>query len=76
MQDVSTSLGDASAFIEEVEIQLGWSHSIPRDRGIDRMRQLALKLHAIAQTKVRLFVYEHATVDKRFPSQQHHSIDP
>lgn len=55
MLDVSTSLGDAAAFVEEVEIQLGWSHSIPRDRGIDRMRQLALKLHTMAQAKVRMF---------------------
>ena len=55
MQDVSTSLGDTAAFVEEVEIQLGWSHSIPRDRGIDRMRQLALRLYTMAQAKVRLF---------------------
>ncbi|KAF8592355.1 hypothetical protein K439DRAFT_1625752 [Ramaria rubella] len=54
LQDVSTSLVDTAAFHEEVEIQLGWPHSMPRDRGIDRMRQLALKLHTIAQTKVRL----------------------
>jgi len=53
LADVSASLADVASFIEEVEIQ-GLSHSIPRDRGIDRMRQLALKLHAIAKAKVCL----------------------
>ncbi|KAF8491417.1 hypothetical protein JB92DRAFT_3128362 [Gautieria morchelliformis] len=75
LQDVCTSLGDTAAFIEEVEIQLGWSHSIPRDRGIDRMRQLALRLHAMAQAKVRLLQDEYLSMSTTL-SHQHYSNDP
>jgi len=50
LADVSTTLADIASFMEEAEIQ--WlSQTIPRDRGIDRMRQFALRLHTIAKAR-------------------------
>jgi len=50
LQEVGLSLADVAAFMHEVEIRQGWPTKTRDDHGIDRMRQLAIKLHCNRQT--------------------------
>jgi len=52
LKDLGTSLADVAAFMQEVELKEGYTTRKDDGRGIERIRQLALKLNSLMSPKV------------------------
>jgi hypothetical protein len=50
LRELGTSLADIAAFMEEIELQQGFSTPTVDGRGIERLRFLALQLEAMGET--------------------------